>query len=275
MRRAVSALRGWAGETLGFARASTSVGCFLRVMRVRLSKSKLGWLACPRRVEVAVNLRGFDGPVWLRSHTTDISVLGELVGSDAYGPLVRHLRPGAGDGSGPVTIVDLGANTGLAARWIHAACAGGRMVCVEPEPGNIGVLRRNLAGVPSTLVVPACVGGRERRVSLATTNGEFAFAMHDDGEGDVAVVTMDRILDEAGVGCIDVLKCDIEGAEVELFEDCSSWIDRVRTAVVECHDGLTADGLQAILQGSGGDFVVVDRRVTEEFGCEVVTLVAR
>ena len=132
-----------------------------------------------------------------------------------------------------------------------------------------------LAEVPTAVVVPACVGGRERQVSLATTNGEFGFAMHDDGEGDVAVVTMERVLAEAGVDSIDILKCDIEGAELELFEDCSSWINRVRAAVVECHDGLTAEALQAILHRNGGDFTIVDRRITADFDCEVVTLVAR
>lgn len=272
MKRIASVVRGWAGEVLGFARASTSPGCFLQIMRVRLSKSKVGWLVCPQPTEILVTPRGFGGPVWLRSHTTDISVLGELVGSDAYGPLVRAM--GTGDDR-PPTIVDLGANTGLAARWIHASFPDARLVCVEPEPGNVAMLRRNLAEVPTAVVVPACVGGRERLVSLATTNGEFGFAMHDDGEGDVAVVTMERVLAEAGVDSIDILKCDIEGAELELFESCASWITRVQAAVVECHDGLTAEGLQAILRRNGGDFTVVDRRITAEFDCEVVTLVAR
>lgn len=272
MKRIASVVRSWAGEVMGFARASTSPGCFLRIMRVRLSKSKVGWLVCPQPIEIRVTPTGFGGPVWLRSHTTDISVLGELVGSDAYGPLVRAM--GTGDDR-PRTIVDLGANTGLAARWIHASAPGARLVCVEPEPGNVAMLRRNLAEEPTAVVVPACVGGRERLVSLATTNGEFGFAMHDDGEGDVAVVTMERVLAEAGVDSVDILKCDIEGAELELFEDCSSWINGVRIAVVECHDGLTAGGLQAILRRNGGDFTIVDRRITADFDCEVVTLVAR
>jgi hypothetical protein len=39
---------------------------------------------------------------------------------------------------------------------------------------------------------------------------------------------------EHGLDRIDVLKCDIEGAEAELFED-APWMDRVGMAVVECH----------------------------------------
>lgn len=265
--------RAWAGEVLGLARVSTSPRSFLQVLRIRLSSSKLGWLACPRPVETAVGLRGFGGPVWLRSHTTDISVLGELVSSDSYGPLVRSFAGGA-DRPAP-TIIDLGANTGLAARWIHAQAHGGRMVCVEPEAGNVAVLRRNLADLPAATVIAACVGGHERLVRLATSNGEFAFAMRDDAEGDVPVLTMERILDEAGIDGIDLLKCDIEGAERELFADCASWINRVQVAAVECHDGLTAPQLVDLLRRNGGDFDVVDRQLTPEFGCEVVTLVHR
>ncbi len=40
---------------------------------------------------------------------------------------------------------------------------------------------------------------------------------------------------------IDLLKCDIEGAEQEVFADCASWLHRVRNLVIELHEPYLAD----------------------------------
>ena len=54
---------------------------FLRLMRVRMALSKLGKLVCPSPIASDVRLRTFGKTaVRLRSHTTDISVLNEILG---------------------------------------------------------------------------------------------------------------------------------------------------------------------------------------------------
>ncbi len=78
------------------------------------AQNKVGRVALPithRTVEVDLHSLGY---VAIRSHTTDISVLSELVVSNTYAPLLAVVNH-------PVrTIVDLGANTGLAARCARA-----------------------------------------------------------------------------------------------------------------------------------------------------------
>ena len=39
-----------------------------------------------------------------------------------------------------------------------------------------------------------------------------------------------------GVDAVDLLKLDVEGAEVEVFQSSSPWIDRVSEVVLELHD---------------------------------------
>ena len=41
---------------------------------------------------------------------------------------------------------------------------------------------------------------------------------------------------EFGLDHVDLLKLDVEGAEIELFSDCSGWIDSVDAIVTELHD---------------------------------------
>lgn len=218
----------WSKETRLFWRESASVADFLRIMRARLSLSKVGKLVCPNPTIVRARVPKLGGEIWLRSHSTDIGVLAEQLASQTYECLEGHRDVR--------TIFDLGANTGLVARWLLATYPDARVVCVEPEPGNVAMLRRNLSGFNGrAVIVPECVGASERTTRLATDSGAWGYAMTDE-DGDVPVTTMGRLIDEHGIDRIDLLKCDIEGAERELFEACSGWIGRVGFAVVECHD---------------------------------------
>jgi FkbM family methyltransferase len=218
-------------EVRAYWRDTRTLRDFVRLIRIRLSLSKLGWLACPRPLIVAVDLESFGGPVWLRSHTSDISVLKEQLVSDGYGAIVRRTHA-------PETIVDLGANTGLVARWLMQRYPAARLICVEPEPENVEMLARNLAGAAT--IVAACIGGRERRVALGTSTGSWGVRMVD-GDGQIPVVTMPWLIAEHELEHIDILKCDIEGAEEELFAD-APWMERVGMAVVECH-GLPGEAI--------------------------------
>ena len=231
-----------------YLREASSPLDFWRLMRVRLSQSKLGPLLCPRPIVVGVRLRSL-GPVTLRSHTSDIAVLGELIEGDSYAPLADAAPPRV------ETIVDLGANTGLAARWLLERFPAARLVAVEPQQGNLAVLRRNLSGGRARILA-ACVGATARRVTMVGAR-EDGYRMSDDGDGDTAVLTMEDVLEELGSDRIDLLKVDIEGAEEELFADCSAWIDRVGVVSVECHHPFTADRLLGQLEAAGARPVAI------------------
>lgn len=221
-------LRLWGRQTVLFWRETASPTDFVRLMRVRLANSKVGWLACPRPITAKVRVPVLGGDIWLRSHTSDVGVLCEQLAGHAYRALEDH-------DADVRTIVDLGANTGLVARWLLARYPKARIVCVEPEPGNVDMLRRNLARFNGrAAIVPHCVGAIERTTRLESSTGEWGYAMTGDS-GDVEVTTMDRLVRNHDLDRIDVLKCDIEGAEREVFGDCAGWIDRVGFAVVECH----------------------------------------
>ena len=54
---------------------------------------------------------------------------------------------------------------------------------------------------------------------------------------------------------IDVLKMDIEGAEVEVLSGDSSWVDDVRTLIIELHDRFRPGCSEALEKAfSGHDY---------------------
>jgi FkbM family methyltransferase len=233
-----------------YAREAATVGDFVRLMRVRLSQSKAGRLVCPSPIVVDVSLRSLGGPVRLRSHTTDISVLGELLVGGSY--------VAAAEAAGAVSsIVDLGGNTGLAARWLLNRFPGAALVSVEPEDGNYALLEHNLEARGKHL--HACAGGTTRTVSLRDSGKADGFQMVDDPAGTIRVLDMPMILATLGEERVDLLKVDIEGAERELFEECGGWIGRIRVLSVECHGGFSPDDLIATLEGNGAGVELIDR----------------
>ena len=72
---------------------------------------------------------------------------------------------------------------------------------------------------------------------------------------------METLLARAGfTGEVDLLKCDIEGTEKELFAGCAPWIGRVRHLAVETHPPYTPDDLYAALGAAGWEFDVVEEK---------------
>jgi FkbM family methyltransferase len=242
---------------------------FFAILRVRLSQSKVGRWVTPEPITVDVDLISLGPGVRLRSHTADISVLAELSLGDSLSPLPA--------GPNADTVIDLGANIGLSYRWLRARYPKARFVCVEPDPGNLEVLRANVRGVPGPCeVIGACIGARARRVKLVDHDDEWGFRLSDvddPSEADTDVVTMEQLMSANHIDHIDVLKCDIEGAEVELFEDCSSWIGKVDNLIIECHiDVISTEGIMQVLARNGSNLELVHVDRNPGFGYEMATL---
>lgn len=147
------------------------------------------------------------------------------------------------------TIVDLGVNVGMSLRLWQTVYPDARVLGVEPDPGNVEMARLNIGDAPNVRLVQACVASRPRKVRLDRSISEYAFRMVERGNGSgnteaIDALTLPQLLDDAQFdGEIDLLKCDIEGAEAEVFGDCAEWIGRVRNMVVEVHTPYTAERL--------------------------------
>ena len=202
---------------------------------------------------------GFGRPVILRPGTTDYLVFREIFIDGEYDSLRRLPVVGFR------TVLDLGANIGLFTRLALQLFEGARIAAVEPEARNADILSENVAAAADServSVIRACAAGIPRRVGLATGAGEWGFQMVDAqaGEAGITAMRVPDILDRAGFqGELDLLKCDVEGAEAEIFSNCSDWINRVRHIVVEIHAPYSVLALQSDIERNGGNFRTVER----------------
>jgi FkbM family methyltransferase len=201
-----------------------------------------------------VRPKGERQPVLVRLGSSDWYCLEEVFLQGEYAEVVKHL---ARDGAASVkTVVDLGANVGMSVRFWRHAFPGVRVVAVEPDSANIAMAVRNVAEASDGQTAPAdvtfieaCVAARPGSVYLDRSGGEYAFRMSDHGQGaTVPAITVPQVLERAALqGRVDLLKCDIEGAEAEVFADCSAWIGRVNHLAIEIHAPYTLEKLMTDL----------------------------
>jgi FkbM family methyltransferase len=145
------------------------------------------------------------------------------------------------------TVVDLGANIGLATVFFALRYPRARLLAVEPEPGNFAVLRANTAALGTRASARHVAAWNETgEVHLKRTNergetygawGVQVSARPHGADAAVPCETVGTLLDRAGFARADILKIDIEGAELELFATgAAAWLPRVGLIVIETHD---------------------------------------
>jgi len=251
-----------------YRRGTASVTDLVQLLRVRLSLTPAGRIVAPRSGEAIVRLRGV-GPVIVRNGTSDAFVVSELLDGDSYDGLELHAPADA------KVVLDLGANTGIVTRWLLHRFGEAQVIAVEPDPATAEVLRRNLANQRRATVIEAGIGAESGRASMTGNGAAIGRRVEAGGAGDVELLTVPDVLERAGVdgdAAIDVLKCDVEGAERALFAHCAPWIGRVRTLAVETHDGYTVADVSAATAAAGAPLEVREHVVYAEFGNEVGVL---
>ncbi len=219
-----------------------------------LSNLTHGWFP-GRGSVVRLHLRDDPRPFFVRVGSSDFTVMDEIFLGQEYDGFLAGVR-------GEVrTILDLGASVGMSIRRWQRQFPHARIVGVEPDADSTRLARMNANvaptdGMPAVTIIEACVAGTARMVSLDRSTDAWRYRMIEARDGDrIQATTVQSLLQQANV-CdpIDILKCDIEGAERELFADCGAWIGRVRNMVVEVHPPYSAAELEADLKRCGADF---------------------
>ena len=159
--------------------------------------------------------------------------------------LAQLVKPGQ-------TVYDVGANIGfftiLCSRLVGPQ---GTVYAFEPIPQNLVTLRRNIAlnGLTNVVVVEkalsASTGTAEMFVSpwsaFHSLNIEGASKQDNHGpqEGEIVVetITLDEFAAQAGVSAPDLIKIDVEGAELVVVEGMRETLGSIQPLLLcELHD---------------------------------------
>lgn len=182
---------------------------------------------------MTVNLPGLKHPIEIRNGTSDSWVAIQICLQNEYTfNLDRN----------PRSIVDVGANVGISTAYFATMFPSAKIVALEPEESNFRQLKKNIAAYPNVTAVHAALWDTDGIVNVSDPGlSEWGFQVKKgqalESKNSVRSITILTLMREHGIDEIDILKIDIEGAEIEVFEASKTWIKNVGLLIAELHDG--------------------------------------
>jgi FkbM family methyltransferase len=215
-----------------------------------------------------LTVKGLTKPVWIRCRSSDFFVFQEIFEGGEYRPIERWNLPANS------VVVDLGGNVGLASAYFKAHLPGARIVVVEPDHENCTSISRTCVEMinSGTMdVVEAFASASDGFAAIDRNARSWAFKMmpletHQHGNEPISCVSIPTLMRRHGLGQIDLLKCDIEGSEADLFTRCGEWIEHVNHLVVETHAPYHNRDLLGHLNAVGWESQVLSESQDEKVG---------
>ncbi|MFZ0806268.1 MAG: FkbM family methyltransferase [Candidatus Sulfotelmatobacter sp.] len=176
-------------------------------------------------------------------------------------------RPQPGD-----TIVDVGAGVGEEAlTFARAVGEQGKLICIEAHPRTYRCLEKMVQynGLRSVIPVHVAVGETISGSALIEDSAAYLRNRLNAGQGiSVPATTIDAIYRRLGLGRIQFLKMNIEGAERIAIRGMTETLSQTEVVCISCHDFLAAPGRDDGLRTNGlvkefcqdHGFNVIDRR---------------
>jgi FkbM family methyltransferase len=190
-------------------------------------------------------------PLWCRPNTSDRAVFDQIFTCHGYACLSDRLDIRL--------IIDCGAYVGYSAAYFLTCFPHSKVIAIEPDPGNFGLLRKNMAPYADRVALHhAAAWSHPARLRLSETKyrdgQEWSRQVRECEPGEPSAfrgVEVGALFRGSGYDRISVLKIDIEGAEAMIFNDeYKYWIDNLDNLLIEIHDDSTFGDNTALLEGA-------------------------
>jgi FkbM family methyltransferase len=175
--------------------------------------------------------------VSIRNNPYDIQIFTQIFIYKEYNIIIEEVN----------TIIDCGANIGLASLYFLSKFPDARIIAVEPEENNFKMLQDNLSNYKNVICIKKGIWGKVANLEISNYNGGNAGFITKESitsERAISSISIDQIIQEYQLTEIDILKIDIEGSEEQIFLTEPKWIKIVRMIFCEIHEnmkpGLTA-----------------------------------
>ncbi|MEO7098021.1 MAG: FkbM family methyltransferase [Luteolibacter sp.] len=171
--------------------------------------------------------KGYPAAITIRGRTSDAGILCNIIVCAEYEITgLDQIR----------SIIDAGANIGLAAIYFSKRFPNAKITSIEPERSNFELLVKNTSHLPNVTAIRAALWPTRAQLSVVDSQSEkwgFQFVADTSGEFDVEGITIHDLLGDG----VDLLKIDIEGGEKEVFMGDPDWMNRVQYMLLEIHPG--------------------------------------
>src|SRR3989344_1510973 len=141
-------------------------------------------------------------------------------------------------------ILDIGAHSGLFTLYARTLNPIISIVAVEPEEGNIALLKQHLADnqITNVKIIEGAIAGTSGRRQLILSQDSHNHRL-SDGEKDSKITTttiraysLNDLLNSLNISRVGLIKMDIEGGEYEGFEGLKlEDYEKIKAVIMEYH----------------------------------------
>lgn len=175
-----------------------------------------------------IHLKNKDVDIFLRGNSTDFIVFYSIFVRKEYDINITFE---------PEYILDCGANIGISTLFFRMKYSKAKIIAVEPEQSNYNMLIKNIDKYKDIIAVQGGVYYKKCKLKIDNKNSEkYAFQVIEGNDGNIDAYTIPSLLQKYKLPRIDILKIDIEGAELELFSNNLDWIYKTKCIIIELHD---------------------------------------
>lgn len=198
----------------------------------------------PKNTIIEIKISGIQHPIYLRSKTSDEYVFRSIFIEEQYQLESVFL---------PQTIIDGGANIGLAAVYFIHQYPKAKIVCIEPEPQNLVVLQKNIQHYPHISVVSKALWSHATQIVIEN-NGldNWGFTVREvasPSSETIPTTSINEVLNSIENPGVLLLKIDIEGSEKKVLEaeDSATWLQACDVLIIELHDRMQQGTAKALV----------------------------
>ncbi|MEO9070113.1 MAG: FkbM family methyltransferase [Ginsengibacter sp.] len=193
----------------------------------------LGQRFIKRNKIIGIKTPGLDEKILLRNNPSDIQVFTQIFINREYDVTEnREIK----------TIIDCGANIGLASLFFLSKFPGARIVAIEPEENNFQMLIKNLSSYKNVTCIKKGIWDKKANLEIVDNGwGNAGFVIKESpivSSSTIEAISISMIMEEFELDEIDILKMDIEGSEEQVFSSNPEWIKKVSLILCEIHENL-------------------------------------
>ena len=172
--------------------------------------------------------------LWYRPNTSDVPLIANiLIGIKEYDIDVLDNRKFD-------SILDLGANIGLFTILYTKKYENKSYLAVEPENNNYRLLEKNVGHINKMQTLKSGVWYRPANLEVRDNGNNWGFTVEECGDIEAGIkgVDIDTLCEQYGMSGQLLIKMDIEGSEIQIFEkiENAKWISRTYALIIEIHD---------------------------------------
>lgn len=167
----------------------------------------------------------------IRKNTSDLKVFEDIFVRNEFDLLLDF---------DPQIIIDGGAYVGFSSIYFTLKYPEATIFSVEAEEGNFKQLSLQTKHLKNIVPINKGLWNKNSFLKIVDNNlGNWGFSVEEVSsakDADINAITINEIISNYDLPRIDILKLDIEGAEIELFESNTDWLEKVNCLVIELHD---------------------------------------